>query len=146
MFPDERSEELHHSRLVPGVLRSYSFQRINSADAHVEIVRTDLLNRLGIPVGELRFAGGVDSRVAGSPGRSASFPLMKVAPARTSATRCGALTMRQWSCADSISLNAMASPAARDPGPLVILVRCRTVAKVDSIGLVVRRCTRCSAG
>jgi len=30
-------------------------------------------------------------------------------------------------------LNAMASPAAREPGPLVTLVRCRTVAKVDSI-------------
>ena len=58
---------------------------------------------------------------------------MKVAHTRTSATRCGALTMRQWSCADSISLNAMASPAARDPGPLVILVRCRTMAKVDLI-------------
>lgn len=27
----------------------------------------------------------------------------------------------------------MARPAARDPGPLVTLVRCRTVAKVDSI-------------
>lgn len=30
-----------------------------------------------------------------------------------------------------ISLNAMASPAAFEPGPRVILVRCRTVAKVD---------------
>ena len=28
----------------------------------------------------------------------------------------------------------MPSPAAREPGPLVTLVRCRTVAKVDSIG------------
>ena len=27
----------------------------------------------------------------------------------------------------------MARPAALEPGPLVILVRCRTVAKVDSI-------------
>ena len=35
-----------------------------------------------------------------------------------------------------MSLNAIASPAARDPGPRVIFVRCRTVAKVDSIGLV----------
>src|SRR6266849_8940219 len=68
-----------------------------------------------------------------------SLPLMKVAPARTKATRCGALTMRQWSWADSMSLKAMAGPAAREPGPLVTLVRCRTVAKVDSIGLVVRR-------
>ena len=58
---------------------------------------------------------------------------MKVAPARTRATRWGAFTARQRSCADSISLNAIARPAAREPGPLVTLVRCRTVAKVDSI-------------
>ena len=32
-----------------------------------------------------------------------------------------------------MSLNAIASPAAREPGPLVTFVRCRTVAKVDSI-------------
>jgi hypothetical protein len=31
-----------------------------------------------------------------------------------------------------MNLNAIASPAAREPGPLVTLVRCRTVAKVDS--------------
>ncbi len=31
----------------------------------------------------------------------------------------------------------MAIPAAREPGPLVILLRFRTVAKVDSIGFVV---------
>jgi hypothetical protein len=53
---------------------------------------------------------------------------MKVAPARTSATRCGPLTVRQRRWADSISLNAMASPAAFDPWPLVTLVRSLTVA------------------
>ena len=51
------------------------------------------------------------------------------------------MTARHRSCADSMSLNAMARPAVREPGPLVILVRCLTVAKVDSIGLVVRRYT-----
>ena len=56
---------------------------------------------------------------------------MKVAPARTRATRWGALTARQRSWAASMSLKAMARPAARDPGPLVTLLRCRTVAKVD---------------
>ena len=40
----------------------------------------------------------------------------------------------------------MARPAAREPGPLVTLVRSRTVAKVDSMGLVVFRWTQCSAG
>ena len=34
-----------------------------------------------------------------------------------------------------MSLNAIANPATREPGPLVTLVRCRTVAKVDSIGI-----------
>src|ERR1035437_6079709 len=58
---------------------------------------------------------------------------MKVDPARTSATRWGALTMRQRRCADSISLKAMASAAALDPWPLVTLVRSLTVANVDSI-------------
>jgi hypothetical protein len=32
-----------------------------------------------------------------------------------------------------MSLNAMASPAAREPGPLVTLLLCLTVANVDSI-------------
>jgi hypothetical protein len=46
--------------------------------------------------------------------------------------------MRQRRCADSMSLNAIAIPTAREPGPLVTRCRSRTVAKVDSIGLVVR--------
>ena len=66
-------------------------------------------------------------------GRSTSLPASKRAPARTSATRWGALTARQRSWAASMSLNAIARPVAREPGPLVTLVRCRTVAKVDSI-------------
>ena len=54
------------------------------------------------------------------------------APARTRATKWGALTIRHRVWADSISLNAIATPAARLPGPLVTRVRSRTVAKVDS--------------
>jgi hypothetical protein len=38
-----------------------------------------------------------------------------------------------------MSLNAIATLAAREPGPLVIRWRNRTVAKVDSIGFVVRK-------
>jgi hypothetical protein len=41
--------------------------------------------------------------------------------------------MRQWSWAAWMSLNAIASPAVLEPGPLVTLVRWRTVANVDSI-------------
>ena len=47
---------------------------------------------------------------------------------------------------DSQRADAIAIPAARDPGPLVTRCRNRTVAKVDSIGFVVRRWTQCSAG
>jgi hypothetical protein len=43
-------------------------------------------------------------------------------------------------------VKAIASAAALDPWPLVTFVRSLTVASVDSIGLVVRRCTQCSAG
>jgi len=39
-----------------------------------------------------------------STGRSRSLPLWKTAPARTRATRCGALTARHRTCAASISL------------------------------------------
>jgi len=55
--------------------------------------------------------------------RSVSLPRSNFAPARTRATRCGALTARQRCWAASISLNAIAMPAALEPGPLVTLVR-----------------------
>ena len=56
---------------------------------------------------------------------------MKADPARTSATRCGALTIRQRRWADPVSLKAIASAAALDPWPLVTLVRSLTAANVD---------------
>lgn len=75
------------------------------------------------------------------------MPRWKVAPARTRATRCGALTERQRDWAASMSLNAIARPAARDPGPLVTLLRWRTVANVEiTMGFVVRKWVQCSAG
>src|SRR4029450_329282 len=76
----------------------------------------------------------------------ATPPLSEPAPARPSPTRWGPLTARQRSWADSSSLNAIASPAALLPGPLVTRVRARTGEKVDSIGLLVFRCSQCSAG
>src|SRR6202165_2322719 len=75
-----------------------------------------------------------------------SLPFLNTAPPRTSATRWGALTACHRVCADSMSLNAIATPAAREPGPLVTRWRSLTVAKVDSIGSVVRRWIQCSAG
>jgi len=44
------------------------------------------------------------------------------------------LTVRQRAWADSISLNAIATPAAREPGALVTRCRSLTVAKVDRVG------------
>ena len=54
-----------------------------------------------IPVDQDPYAASVP---VVSSGRSTSLPFSKVAPARTSATRCGALTARQRDCAASISL------------------------------------------
>ena len=56
-----------------------------------------------------------------------SLPFSNTAPARTSATRWGALTARHRVCADSMSLNAIATPAAREP--LVTRWRSLTVAR-----------------
>jgi hypothetical protein len=51
-------------------------------------------------------------RRSAAPGHSTSLPLMKVAPARTRATRWSVLTARQRYCPDSISLDAIAGPVA----------------------------------
>src|SRR4051794_35436808 len=59
-----------------------------------------------------------------------SLPFLNTAPERTSATRWGASTARHRVCADSMSSNAIATPAAREPGPLVTRWRSLTVAKV----------------
>ena len=44
------------------------------------------------------------------------------------------------------SLNTMASAVLFERQPFERIVRCRTVAKVLSIGFEVRRCFQCSAG
>ena len=51
------------------------------------------------------------------------------------------LSFRRFFSADRVSLKTMVSVARREPQPLVLSVRNRTVAKVLSIGLVVRRWT-----
>src|SRR3984893_16966860 len=63
-----------------------------------------------------------------STGRSMNLPFSNTAPARTRATRCGALTARQRASAASISLNAIASPGrprARPLGDLAPQTHCR---------------------
>jgi hypothetical protein len=68
------------------------------------------------------------------------------APARSRATRSGALSARKRAWKASTSLKTIASPAARLPAPFVTLVPSRTVANVDPTGFVVRRWKHCSAG
>src|SRR6516225_12165781 len=53
---------------------------------------------------------------------------------------------RQFLCAPSTSLKTMASAVLFDRQPFDRMVRCRTVAKVLSMGFVVRKCFQCSAG
>ena len=57
-----------------------------------------------------------------------------------------AVDPRQLFWAPSTSLKTMASAVLFDRQPLDRMVRCRTVAKVLSMGFVVRRCCQCSAG
>ena len=57
-----------------------------------------LFQATSVSVDSLGFVGVM------SMGRSSSFPLWNVAPARTRATRWGAFTARQRACAASISL------------------------------------------
>ena len=67
--------------------------------------------------------------------RSCNWPSMKVAPARTSATRCGAFTRRQRPCAASSSLKAIARPDSRELAPFVTGCRRRTVEFYELVDL-----------
>jgi len=59
-----------------------------------------------------RAAEGLPASGGGSPDRSASLPLTNVAPGAHERDQVRALTIRQRRCADSISVNVMASAAA----------------------------------
>ena len=83
---------------------------------------------------------------SGSHCNISASPFENSTPALTRATRWGALTRRQRSWAAINNFQAIARPAFREPAPLVFFVRAFTVANVDSMGLVVRKCTQCWAG
>ena len=76
-----------------------------------------------------RSSGLVGGRLVGA---FDEFAVLELRASAHERDQVGALTARQPDWAASISLNAMTFPAAREPGPLVILLRLRTVAKVDS--------------
>jgi len=73
-------------------------------------------------------------------------PSSNETPARTSGTSSAASRRRQCPSATCSSLNAITSPAVREPAPFVTPSRSRTVANVDSIGFVVRKCFQCRPG
>ena len=75
-----------------------------------------------------------------------SSPSTNFAPVTTLASSSEPLSRRQCFWASRPSLKTMVSVAIRDPHPLVRWVRSRTVAKVDSMGLVVLRWDQCWAG
>ena len=73
-------------------------------------------------------------------------PSQKRTPLITSGNNSDPFNARHLFEADSVSLNTIVRHAMREPHPFVRTVRSRTVANVDSIGFVVRRCPQCSAG
>ena len=77
---------------------------------------------------------------------SSLIPSMNLTPRMTSGMIFDALSSLHLREAESMSLKTIVRQAILDPLPLVRRCRSRTVANVDSIGLVVRKCTQCSAG
>ena len=74
------------------------------------------------------------------------MPSLKTVPLTTSTRSGDPFNDRQPFDALSISLNTIVRHATRLPLPLVLSCRSRTVENTDSIGLVVRMWTQCSAG
>jgi hypothetical protein len=71
---------------------------------------------------------------------------LKRTPSITWARRARPFNLRHLCSALFVSLKTIARMPARETHPRVFAVRSRTVAKVDSMGFVVRMWTQCSAG
>src|SRR4051794_24037714 len=90
-------------------------------------------------VDEVQAAACSSAACTGSPSRKRTPSISW--PRRSEPSR-----QRQRRSADLASLKTIASAVWRDRQPLVLSVRSRTVAKVLSMGFVVRTCFQCSAG
>src|SRR5467141_1434415 len=75
-----------------------------------------------------------------------SIPSLNVTPRTSFGNWLWPSRRRQLFCAVSSSLKTIASAVLLDRQPFDRIVRWRTVAKVLSMGLAVRRCFQCSAG
>ena len=60
MLADERGEYLHHRRVVLGGVAGHPLEGVDAADAHVELVRAELLDGLGVAVGHLALLGQLE--------------------------------------------------------------------------------------
>jgi hypothetical protein len=74
VLPDEGTQDLHHSRLVPlrGVLGE-PFQGVDAAQAHVEVVAAQLLDGLGVAIGDVTLLGHLEG-ASGDPVQPAIEP------------------------------------------------------------------------
>ena len=79
-------------------------------------------------------------------GSVVSIPSLNVTPVMTLARQSKPLSFRQFCLAHCPSLNIMCRMSSRDRRPFERFVRCRIVAKADSIGLLVRMLCQCWAG
>jgi hypothetical protein len=75
-----------------------------------------------------------------------SIPFTNFTPFITSAKRSGRCKRIHLFSAHWYNLNAIVITVLPEKQPLTLAVLNRTVAKVDSLGLVVRICRQCSAG
>ena len=57
VLPDERGEHLHHGGMIFGGIPSDPLEGVDAADAHIELVRAELLDGLGVTVRHLPLAG-----------------------------------------------------------------------------------------
>src|SRR5881392_3058568 len=89
-----------------------------------------------------------DGRVQAASGcwLTASMPSMNFMPVISFGNWLWPSRRRQLFSAACASLKTMATAVLFERHPLERTVRCRTVANVLSMGLVVRRCFQCSAG
>jgi hypothetical protein len=53
VLADKRAEHLHHRRVISGGVAGDAFQCVDAADPDIELVRTELLDSLGVKVGRL---------------------------------------------------------------------------------------------
>src|SRR5271155_1359356 len=102
----------------------------------VVVNRAELLRNLG------------DGRVQAASGcwLTASMPSMNFVPVISFGNWLWPSRRRQLFSATCASLKIMAIAVLFERHPLERTVRCRTVANVLSMGLLVRRCFQCSAG